>query len=273
MTSPSRGGVAKRSERLVAALLRPVLRSVVHRSLLQQPGPTYDDRATAAGPYPIRVLMLGAGLAIGYGSGVGDPSLSERVARALADELRRGVIVESRLRASMPLERTIELIGWGGAAGFDVVVWTPALEEAFRGGSRRWERHLRLLVERIRVTGSRQVRIILLGATRTEGTHLLQRLATSLIDDVNTRIAEVAARYDRVDHVPVPAPVVDSRDRPLFDPDHQQRVVQLLAELVGTLQQTPAAASEVHHPRIGDRGRRPKSRDGDLFRTSSHEPG
>lgn len=220
-------------DRLLAVLLRPVLGAVLHRYLLRQARPTHDDRAMVSGPHPIRVLVIGAGLAVGYGASGAAPSLPRQLAVALEAELGRGVIVESRAQASVRLERTIDFIGMVGAATFDVVVWSPTLEETFRGGARRWSRQLREIVEHLRSTGPAHVRVLLMGVPGAEGDHLLQRTGAILAEDVNRRIAAVADRFDRVEHVPVPPKRIDAHDTPLFDPAYQAEVVAALVTLLG----------------------------------------
>lgn len=221
-------------ERVLAALLRPVLAAVLHRYLQGQARTTHDDRAIATGPYPIRVLVVGAGMAVGYGADGSAPSLPRRLADALAVEMGRGAIVESRAQASVRLERTIDFIGMVGAATFDVVVWSPTLEETFRGGSRRWRRELRLIVTHLRRTGPAHVRVLLMGVPTADGDHPLQRSGTILADSVNQRIGEVAAAFERVEYVPVPPRRIDSAETPLFDPAYQAEVVAALVALIAS---------------------------------------
>ena len=231
---------ARLRERLLAFLLRPILLLAVTRYLRRQWRPTHDDRAVVVGPRPVRVLVLGAGLAAGRGDDAEALPLPKQLAAALAAELGCGVVVHSRAQATLRLDQTIERIGMAGAAGFDLVIWSPALEESVLGGGAAWSRQLRQLVAHIRATGTRHVRIVLMGVPLAEGTHVLQRIGASLADDVNCRIEHVAAEFDRVQYVSVPPKRINSWDTPLFDPGYQR---QVLAGLVGLLgeQHRPAA--------------------------------
>lgn len=222
-------------DRLLAVVLRPVLAVVVRRFLLRQPRPVHDDRAVVGGPYPIRVLVFGAGMAVGYGADGRVPSLSRQLADALAVQMGRGVVVESRAQASVRLERSLDSIGMRGAATFDVVVWSPTLEEIFRGGSRRWRRELRSIVEHLRRTGRSHVRVLLMGVPAAEGDHPLQRSGRVLADSVNLCISQVAAMFERVEYLPVPSRLIDSTNTPLFDPVYQAEVVTSVAELIGLM--------------------------------------
>lgn len=220
------------TDRLLAVVLRPVLAGLVHRYLQRQSRPMHDDRSLVGGPYLIRVLVIGAGMAVGYGADVEGASLARQLASTLAVQSERGVVVESRAQASVRLERSVDFIGRAGAATFDFVVWSPTLEEIFRGGSRRWRRELRSVVEYIRRTGRPHVQVLLLGVPVAEADHPLQRSGRVLAEAVNLRIGQVAAMFERVEYLPVPSKLVVSRDTPLFDSAYQAEVVASVAESI-----------------------------------------
>ena len=201
----------------------------------------WDDRVTAVGTLPLRVLVVGAGMAVGYGVDDGAPSLARRLADALRDETGRGAIVQMRAQTSVRLDRTIDFIGLVGAATYDVVIWSPTLEEIFHGGSRRWRRELRTIVRHLQATGPAHLRVLLMGVPAAQGAHLLQRSGDVLSRGVNRSIAQVASGFDRVEHVPVPPRLVDARDTLLFDRAYQDVVVAELATLIGARLRVPEA--------------------------------
>lgn len=259
--SPDGAKVPRRREtsvsvrtRVLAFVLRPVLARVLQRYLRRQPRPAYTDRALVIGPHPVRVLILGAGLAVGYGSADEVLALPHQLGQALEQKLRRGIVVECRAEASVRLDRTLELMGMTGAATFDVVVWLPTLEETFHGRSGRWARNLTRTIERIQTTGRHDVRIVLMGVPRSEGTHLLQRIGSAFADEVNARIAGVADRTDRVEFLPVPPRTISSWDTPLFDAAYQGRVVEDVAALLGALQTRAALDSYARPVEVTDHG-------------------
>lgn len=252
-------------ERVTAVLLRPALRVLLRRHLRLQTHPTHDDRAIVSGAHPLRLLIVGAGMAVGYGTESSAPSLPRQLATALADATGRGAIVESRAQASVQLQQTIGSIGMVGAATFDVVVWSPTLEEIFRGGSARWARELRAIVKHLQATGPAHLRVLLMGVPTADGEHVLQRSGSVLAESVDRRIARVAAALDRVEHVPVPSRFVGARDTPLYDPAYQQEVVAALVDRIAARLRASASAGSVGlrqlHPRTPDvAGSHPLSR-------------
>jgi hypothetical protein len=220
--------------RLLARLLQPVLHAALSGFLKRQARPHWDNRAVSPGngQRPLRVLVFGAGFAVGYGSdGAADP-LPAQLSAALTAATGLGAIVETRARPSVPLEQSVNLLGPPGAAGFDHVVWCPTLEEATRGSGRRWTKELRRITATVHQSGSPQLRMTLLGLPLVDGDHVLQRISRVLGRQVNRRIADVARAHERTRYLPVPSRTIPDYDTPMFDSTYRSTVTGLIVERV-----------------------------------------
>jgi hypothetical protein len=225
--------------RVLAVLLQPLLHALLSSYLKRQTRPHWDNRAmtSGTGSKPLRVLVFGAGFAVGYGSdGNGDP-LPAQLSSKLAGVTGRGVIVETRARPSIPLERCLELLGPTGAAGFDHVIWSPTLEEATRGSSRRWTRQLSDIIAAVRYSGPPQLRITLLGLPLVNGDHLLQRTGRVLGRQVNHQIELAARANEHTSYLHLPNRTLPTLDSPMFDTDYRSEVTDLIVEHLLHLQQ------------------------------------
>jgi hypothetical protein len=103
------------------------------RAALDRP-PVADDgpavlRSLVVGPDPLRVLLFGSGPLIGYGVRTRKDAVDAPLAQLLADSTGRGVIVESRVRLSLPVAEAVRSLGGAGTATFAVAVWAPRFGE------------------------------------------------------------------------------------------------------------------------------------------------
>ena len=232
--------------RVLAMLLRPLLHVVFRRFLRRQARPHWDNRAVAlgSGRRPLRVLVFGAGFAVGYGSDGGDDPLPAQLSSALAAATGRGVIVETRARPSVALEQCLELRGSTGAAGFDHVVWAPTLEEATRRSSRGWTRQLQHIVAAVQLSAPPHMRLTLLGLPLVDGDHILHRVGRVLGRQVNRQL-ELAARANvRTGYLPLPHRVLPAYDTPMFDAAYRTEVTALITEHLLDQQQAASSRSE-----------------------------
>lgn len=214
--------------------LTAIVEGVVHA----QVRPPMEGRTAVVGDDPIRILLVGAGTAVGYGVQSRSDALDGRLATALAEATGRGVVVETRLRRELRLRETVDVLGASGAHTFDAVVWSPTFKEVTRLlPTTVWTVALNRIVAHLRTTGTARTRVILLG---------LPEVITSIPDAVvgmrrlrrvNDRIAAAAAHADGITFMPVPAigPVVDG-GAALWDRDYYTRCAELLVtEMAGAL--------------------------------------
>ena len=220
--------------RALAVLLKPVITTALGFYLRRQQRPEWDGRAVVSGPDPIRVLVVGGGLAVGYGTSGEDDPLPRRLGEELAAITGRGVIVETRAQASLRLVDTPALLGVSGAATFDHVVWSPTLEEAARSSASGWGRHLRRIVLTLRSTGSPDLSVLLLGVPLVHGPHPLHPVGQAMGAAINARTAAVADAFDRTTYLPVAPVTVPTIDTPLFDSAYRAASTRVIAQALTT---------------------------------------
>src|SRR5206468_1714537 len=144
LNAPLRLAIALRSGRFLASEKRP--ESVVDL--------TYGSES-------LRVLVVGAGLAAGYGARTSSRALQGQLAAALSSRSGRGVVVATKAKPFLPLGETIELLEPEGGRRFDLVVFTPGFTEATRATRSAWRRELFELVLYLNRTVPDDARIVL----------------------------------------------------------------------------------------------------------------
>lgn len=148
MDDPASRGTPVRDRLLSRALQRTILRGMSeHPELAVSAGGPPEVRLV--GLDPIRVLVIGSGLAVGYGVRTHEEALTGALARAVQAGTSRGVIVQNHATRLTGLEHTVESIGLVGAATFHLVVWCPSLFDVFRSPERG--RSNRALMEGLRL--------------------------------------------------------------------------------------------------------------------------
>lgn len=169
--------------------------SRTHVMLESQVRPPTDERVTVMGDDPVRILVVGAGLAVGYGVPDRRRALDGQTALTFAGRTRRGVVVETRVRPYLQLHDTIDLLGASGAMGFGAVVWSPTFREAFRVVSARiWARRLDRIVAHLRSTGRPGTGLVLLGLPEVDESSVAAAAVLRSIRAVNRGIAAAAQR-------------------------------------------------------------------------------
>jgi hypothetical protein len=86
-------------------------------------------RTLEVGLDPVRVLLFGSGPLIGYGVRTRRDAVDGPLARLLAQTTGRGVVIESRVRLSLPTRGAVLSLGGAGTATFQVAVWAPRFSE------------------------------------------------------------------------------------------------------------------------------------------------
>jgi hypothetical protein len=193
----------------------------------QQPPP--GGRVTIPGADPTRVLLVGAGLAVGYGVTDRNNALDGALGRVIATLTRRGVTVEHQVKSDVTLSKTSELIGAVGAHTYDLVVWCPTFGELPRTWrTSHWARDLRQIMTHLQDTGDPHTQYLLLGYPLIEEDGATTRVG-SWIHRVNARISRIASEFPRT-HFTYPPAVTEVLHA--FDRDYYTRCA---AELTGIL--------------------------------------
>jgi hypothetical protein len=94
------------------------------------PRPSVRDRYLAYGPNPIRILLTGNGIALGYGVNRRTDTLDGNVGARLAEATRRGVIVNNHTHdSSMLYDQAQAVLAGMNLQSEDIVVWCPSYSE------------------------------------------------------------------------------------------------------------------------------------------------
>jgi hypothetical protein len=209
--------------------LHLVLGNQLRRLLAEADRPADEGRVLVVGPHPIRVLLVGAGLAPGYGVTDRKDALDGALGSRLAATTGRGVTVDHRTRPELPMSDTIALLGEVGAHTYDAVIWCPTFTELpFTPSFAVWTRRLADVVRRLETTGTRWTRLVLLGLPPLNGSPRLDRISSGWMSRINTRIRAVADRSSNTTFLqPPPVTVRDPHDLPL-GAEYYADVAQLL---------------------------------------------
>lgn len=127
-TAPSAaplGGV-RAALQIRGALRRFGVRVLASHPVPPTPAAGRGARTLLVGPDPIRVLVFGCGLGIGYGVTDRSRAFDGHLARALQQRTGRGVVIENRARMHDDGTRADrESCGSAGARTFDVAIYAP----------------------------------------------------------------------------------------------------------------------------------------------------
>jgi hypothetical protein len=114
---------------LFSLLVASWLRTSTHSwRLLPTPGERV--RAFAVGPNADRLLLVGSGVAVGYGVTSGDLALGGYLARGLTAATRRGTSVETVAQLGLRVRDCAEVLAEFDLEGFDTVVMTVGTDES-----------------------------------------------------------------------------------------------------------------------------------------------
>jgi hypothetical protein len=158
----------------------------------------------AYGNESLRVLVVGAGLAAGYGARSQSRARPGQLAMALSSRSGRGVVVQTRAKPFLPLRDTIDLLEPQGARGYDLVVFAPGFTEMTRASSFRWRKELFELVLYLNRTLPDRGRIVLAGLPEPRKRGPLEWVGRRGVDTANAVMTDVAFSVPRAVFVPTP---------------------------------------------------------------------
>jgi hypothetical protein len=195
------------------------------------PHPSDGAGFTVDGPDPLRVLLIGAGLGVGYGVCVAGLALPGQLARLAALQLGRGVVVDNRTQPGQPLAKTISTLAPLRLRDYHTVVYLPAFTEVARRANHGWCSELDQLITALRGAGHGQPQIVLTGLPLPAGGGMLADASRSLAARQNAAMDRRAARHTLIHHVPMP-PTTSLTRGPLFDAAYYHRSAERLAPLL-----------------------------------------
>jgi hypothetical protein len=158
---------------LVQLALRPLLSGWGHRILRDHggvPRPTDDPRSHASGVDSDRILLLGAGTAVGWGVASHDLALPGALARAVSTLTGRGVDVDVLAGPNFVAVDAIRRLHGVDLARYDAILLTYGLHEASRLSSLAdWDRDLGALLGYLEDVVSPHAHVFVLGLHPTAG--------------------------------------------------------------------------------------------------------
>lgn len=228
------------------------LRTSVHRYAMQvmddlghpplmDPVTGIGPRTTAIGLDPLRVLLVGGGLAIGYGVRTRSDAMDGPLVQRLAEATGRGISLENRAVRHVHTSDVVAGLGAAGTHTYHVVVWCPSFAEGLEHlRLRGWRADLHQLVRDLRA--DRPVPVVLTGMPMPIGRHPAAVLARPWVHRLNHVIAQVAAEYDGV--VTTEVEPFEARDlgQPISDPAHFAASAARIAPAVLAALGLPSAA-------------------------------
>jgi len=156
------------------------------------------------GSESLRVLVVGAGLAAGYGARTQAGALPGQLAMALSSRSGRGVTVQTKAQPFLPLADTIQLLEPDGGRRYDLVVFAPGFTEMTRATTTAWRRQLFELVLFLNRTVPDSSRIVLTGLPLPKKRGVLEWIGRRGVHAANAVLADVAFTVPRAVFVPTP---------------------------------------------------------------------
>jgi hypothetical protein len=174
----------------VAGLAARLWLATSTQSWRRLPRPEDTAQVHAVGSDSDRLLLLGSGVAVGYGVVSHDLALGGNLAREVTALTGRGVSIDIVARADMSTTRARDAIASREAYRFDALVLALGGLEAFTLlPPRRWRQQLETLLDEIEVICHANARVFLvqIGMPLLEG---LPRSAASLVQQSTVRLNE-----------------------------------------------------------------------------------
>lgn len=141
---------------------------------------------------PIRALVIGAGVGVGFGVIDHEDALTGHLARAIATRSGRGAVVQNRARPRLPLDQAIDDLGTIGAHTYASVVWCPSLFEIIGSPANgRLGRAIRRAVPFLRATAGDGVEIVLTGLPTPSSPGPGEQVSRRIVPRFNRSLARV----------------------------------------------------------------------------------
>ncbi len=154
-------------EPLRRALVRPAVQAWLASSTAswrRLPTPTGKPTVSVAGPDPDRLLLVGSGIAVGYGAKSHDLALAGQLARLVSERTGRGVTVDAVVTEEMTGHDVRDLLSRKWLSSVDAVIATPGgLETLLLHPARAWRRQIESLLDHIRDHAPASLHIFIIG--------------------------------------------------------------------------------------------------------------
>lgn len=206
---------------------RALLREHVQASVAASARPERTDRFLAYGPDPIRLLVIGSGLAVGYGVPTRAQAVDGQVGSRLAKRTGRGVIVNNHAEERLRLEDQVLNASAGSAFDLeDIVIWCPSDGEMTeRPGSRQWARRMRRFLQAVPADRL----LIILAVPTPGGDEPVVTIAEPIVEGINAALRRAAAGRPNTVVVALPPFRVQPYGEPIFDAEYHAAAAERVA--------------------------------------------
>jgi hypothetical protein len=208
---------------------------------LMDPALHIGVRTIEPGLDPVRVLVFGGGLAVGYGVSTRGEALDGSLARRLSRATGRGAVIENRAVRHVGVHRAAQSIGPAGTRDFQVAVWCPSFAESVeRLSLSSWRSELHAMIRRLRQ--EERIPLVLTQFPEPTGLHPVALVARPWIHRINRLIAAVADECEGVSTVGTEPFVPDDAGAFTAGPAYFARVAERVAPAVAVavLERSPA---------------------------------
>lgn len=155
---------------IVARLTRPAIErwlASADQSWRNLAVPPAEDTQHARGSDADRLLLIGSGLAVGYGHTSHDDALAGQLARQISALTGRGSRVDVVTAPNMSAANMVEILDAQRLDGLDAIIAMPlGIESLFIISRSRWRRHLRDLLDHISAAAPRSVQLYLVAVPK-----------------------------------------------------------------------------------------------------------
>lgn len=197
-------------ERLREVFVRPIARRWLHtsnESWRALPVPTDSPSVRVSGSDPDRLLLIGSGLAVGYGVTSHELALAGNLARQLSEKSGRGAEIDVVAAHSMTSAMAIAHLDSARLRAIDAVVITPgSLETLLLLPIPVWRRELQLVLDHVRRVAPASVHVFIVAvppmAQIVSPPWLLGVMAGVSVRLLNRELSEICSTTEFATYVP-----------------------------------------------------------------------
>lgn len=148
---------------------------------------------------PARVLVIGSGLALGWGASSQQTALTGALAQKVQERTGRGAIVVNRAQELQQVDQTVTGLGMVGATGFGTVVWCPSLFDVIKSPERgRYHRALLQGLHLLRETAPSSGITVLCALPVPTRRGPIEEIARRLVPRFNAALRRIAEPFPDV---------------------------------------------------------------------------
>jgi hypothetical protein len=175
------------------------------RSWRRLPRPEGESVVFTQGPRVIRLLLVGGGLAVGYGALTQDLALGGQLGRWITNLSGRGTTIEVLARPDEEISESVALLNEVDLARFDAILTTfGGAEAATFMPAREWRAHLVSLLDQIQRSGPADLHLFVIAIPVIDGIPgFWGRLTERNVAELNATSRDVCEFRTTVTFVPL----------------------------------------------------------------------